>query len=365
MKIVHVINSLATGGAERMVVELATHGIARGHDVRVVLLADVEGIPRRVAADRSIPVSVLGASLRDLRIPSRLRDVTASADIVHVHLFPAMYWGAMLPGPKVFTEHSTHNRRMDRALFRLPERWAYDRYDRVVAIGPGVERRLVEHARAIGSRTPIVTAQNGVSDDFFSTEGDPPDGESRMISVGSLTDVKQHRVAIDAMTLLPYATLDIAGEGPLRADLESQIAARGLQERVRLLGNIKDVPALLRSYSLLLSTSKFEGFSLVAAEAQAVGLPVVGPAVEGFDDVVIAGESGVLFDPTTPENVADAVIEALEPRRHQELAAGAKRNAHRFTMGTSFEANEAVYVSVLQDRRTRAAGSAGRDGADA
>ncbi|WP_372468634.1 glycosyltransferase [Microbacterium maritypicum] len=350
MRIVHVINALATGGAERMVVELSTHGIAQGHDVGIVVLADLDGIPRAIAKDRQIPISVAGASLKDPRLPSRLRKLTADADIVHVHLFPAMYWAATLRSPKIFTEHSTHNRRMDRARFRLPERWAYDHYDRVVAIGRGVERRLIEHAVSIRSRTPIVTAQNGVSDDFFSATWNAPEGRPRLISVGSLTDVKQHRIAIDALALLPRATLDIAGDGPLRDELQSQIETRGLRDRVQLLGNVKDIPGLLRGFSLLLSTSKFEGFSLVAAEAQAVGLPVVGPAVEGFDDVVIDHESGLLFDTTTPETVASTVLRALEPERYAALAAGAVANARRFTMAASFEANFAVYTSVLERR---------------
>ena len=353
MRIIHVINSLATGGAERMVVELATHGIRQGHDVRVVVLADLDGIPRRIAGDRDIPISVVGASLKDPRIPARLRRLTADADIVHVHLFPAMYWAATLRGPKVFTEHSTHNRRMGRARFRIPEHWAYNRYDRIVAIGHGVERRLKAHAAAINSRTPIAMAQNGVSDDFFAVAQTAPAPLPRLISVGSLTHVKQHHVAIDALDLLPHATLDIAGDGPLRAELESQIEARGLQARVALLGNVKDVPELLQGYSLLLSTSKFEGFSLVAAEAQAVGIPVVGPDVEGLDDVVIDGESGLLYKSTTPETVAHVISQALRPERYSQLAAGATSNAQRFTMDAAFDANLAVYAAVLQERKVR------------
>lgn len=351
MRIIHVINSLATGGAERMAVELATWGIRQGHDVGIVVLADLGGPLREIAIDRGIPISVAATSLRDPRIPSRLRTLTADADIVHVHLFPAMYWAATLKSPKLFTEHSTHNRRMNRLLFRMPERWAYDHYDRVVAIGRGVQRKLLEHVAVIASETRVEMAQNGVADEFFSTKRTVPSTDPpRILSVGSLTNVKQHHIAIDALALLPDATLDIAGEGRLRDELESQIRARDLGGRVRLLGNITNVPALLRDYGLLLSTSKFEGFSLVAAEAQAVGLPVVGPAIEGFDEVVSDGESGLLFTTTTPEEVADTVVRALDPGRYPMLAAGAIVNSRRFTMGASFDANYAVYESVLHGR---------------
>ena len=349
MKIVHVINSLATGGAERMVVELATHGVRRGHDVRVVVLADTEGMPRRIADERGIPIAVAATSLRDPRILVRLRNLTVGADVVHVHLFPAMYWAATLGGPKVFTEHSTHNRRMGRRLYRLPERWAYNNYDRVVAIGPGVERRLRQHAAGIGSGTRVVTALNGVADEFYAVNTRTHRSGVRLLSVGSLTEVKQHAVAIEAMRLLPDATLDIAGEGPLRRELETQIVKAGLQSRVRLLGNVKDVHTLLSSYTLLLSTSKYEGFGLVAAEAQAAGLPVVGPAVEGFDDVVLQGRSGLVFGSATPEEIAARVRAAIEPSQYARLVAGALANSRRFTMSNSFEANYAVYKSVIRE----------------
>lgn len=353
MRIVHVINSLDTGGAERMVVELAIHGARLGHEVEIVALADGDGIPARVAADAGLPVSVVGRSRKDPRIAIRLGSHVRGADIVHAHLFPAMYWAAGLRGPKVFTEHSTNNRRMGRRLFRLPERWAYDRFDRIVAIGHGVERRLNAHAATIGSRTPIVRAQNGISDGFFAT--DPPERMPgrRLIAIGSLTSVKQHTVAIDALAQLPDATLDIAGEGPLRPALEAQIAARGLGDRVRLLGSVDDVPALLQDYDLMLSTSLFEGFSLVAAEAQARGLPVVGPDVEGFDDVVVDGGSGILSAQTDAAAVARAVREALEPHTYRRLSAGAIANAGRFTMDASFRANHAVYAEVLASRGQR------------
>ncbi|MEJ6554700.1 glycosyltransferase [Microbacterium esteraromaticum] len=346
-----MINSLATGGAEHMVVQLAKHGVRAGHEVRIVLLEDKDGIPRTLAEDAGLQVTALGRSVRDPRLLIRLRTAVQGADIVHAHLFPAMYWVAMVPGVKVFTEHSTHNRRIGKRLFRLPERWAYDRYERIIAIGPGVERRVREHAETIRSRTSVVVANNGVADEFYRQEKRSSCSATAIVSVGSLTAVKQHHLAIQALALLPDATLNIAGEGPLRVSLERLIAELGLGTRVHLLGSVEDVPRLLAAHDLLLSTSKYEGFSLAAAEAQAVGLPVIGPDVEGFDSVVVHQMSGLLFEAQDARTIADLVRQVSETETYRRLSQGAVVNARRFSMKASLSANLGVYRSVLNDVR--------------
>ncbi|MBY6060314.1 glycosyltransferase [Microbacterium esteraromaticum] len=344
-----MINSLATGGAERMVVQLAIHGVRAGHEVRVVLLANKEGIPKNLAQEEGLDVMVLGRSSLDPRLAFRLRRALRGADVVHAHLFPAMYWVALMPGVKVFTEHSTHNRRMGNRLFKLPERWAYGRFKRIIAISAGVARRVREHSDNIGSRTALVVATNGVADEFYLQQRQVHDGPLRIVAVGSLTAVKQHRLAIQAMTLLPDATLDIAGDGPFRESLEDLIAELRLASRVRLLGNVQDVPQLLAQSDLLLSTSQYEGFSLVAAEAQAVGLPVVGPKVEGFDEVVVHGESGLLFSDRSPRAIAAMLENAAEADTYMRLARGAVVNARRLSMRVAFRANDEVYRQVLNE----------------
>lgn len=351
MKITHVINSLATGGAERLVVELSHHGRRLGHDVEVVLLAELPGAPGRAAQAYGVPVKVLGSSRWDPRLIGRIRSATASSDIVHVHLFPALYLAARLPGPKVFTEHSTHNRRLGRRRYDRAERWSYDGYDRVIAISSGVASVLERHLHHIGSSTPVVRVPNGISDAFFNVERICPPDRLRLLCVGSLTPVKQHSLALEAMRWLPDATLDIAGSGPLRKQLESKIDELGLRDRVKLLGTVDDLPSVLKDRDILLMTSKYEGFSLVAAEAHATGMPVIGPNVTGLNEVVLNGVSGLLYQQPIAKEIANLILRAAEPGTYDRLSAGAQSNATRFDMATCFSANLDVYRSVLAAKR--------------
>ena len=92
-----------------------------------------------------------------------------------------------------------------------------------------------------------------------------------VLAVGRLTAQKRHHVLIDSMNHLPDGHLVIAGEGEDRAALEARVAASGLQNRVRLLGNVSpsEVAGLLAAADVFAMPSEFEGLSLALLEAMA------------------------------------------------------------------------------------------------
>lgn len=349
MKIIHVIDSLATGGAEKLVVDLAAEGIKQGHDVRIVLLEDIPGVPRLRADELSIPMTVLSTSLRDPRHLYRIPQVTATADIVHVHLFPALYWAVFAKKPIIFTEHNTTNRRMDNKYFRLPERWAYKHYSRVIAISNGVADAIRNYLGFLDLDIPVSVAVNGIADEFFELKRVYPEKPTRLVSIGSFSPRKQHHLAIEAVSMLEGVTLKIAGDGPLRGDLERQIESLGVGDRVELLGIVKDIPGLLQESDAFISTSAVEGFGIAAGEAQASGLPVIGPDVPGLREVVTDGVSGMLFKDYAPRSIADTIETVLSDAQYQHLARRSKESAARYSMSNSFESQLKVYREVLDN----------------
>ena len=110
--------------------------------------------------------------------------------------------------------------------------------------------------------------------------------------VGTLTTPKNHQFLLPVFSEIrkarPDAVLLLAGEGPLRPQVEEQIRALGLDGSVRLLGNRRDVPDLLQAMDLFLFPSLHEGLPVSVVEAQAAGLPVLMSAAV-TDEVCVTG----------------------------------------------------------------------------
>lgn len=349
MRILHLINSLSTGGAERIVVDLALECRILGHEVKIVILSPSLGIPARHAVDAGLEVQALGGHRFDPRIVTRLGAATRGWDIVHAHLFPAQYWSAMSRRPIVYTEHSTSNRRMHQRPWTLPEKVSYERFAHLIAISDGVRSELQRHLNQLRVKKPITVIHNGIRSEFFdspiSSRRSGPD--VRLVSVGSLRRVKNVPLAIQAVAQVPESTLDIVGDGPLRRELTGMIQGLGVADRVRLLGSRNDIPSLLPQYDALLCTSHYEGFSLAAAEALAAGLPVIGPNVPGLTDVVQDNLSGVLYREPVPHHVVSAIRRIIDMTTYEELKKHTRTEARRFAIQSCAERHLDLYERIL------------------
>ena len=130
-------------------------------------------------------------------------------------------------------------------------------------------------------------------------EGD----EFRILTVGRLHAVKDHAFLVRACSGLAARRLnfqcDIAGDGPERKRLERMIPSCGLSGRVRLLGQVRheEVNELYDRADLIVITSRSEGIPLVLMEAMARGKIVLAPAITGIPELIMAGETGFLYEP--------------------------------------------------------------------
>ncbi|MGF1681311.1 glycosyltransferase [Photobacterium minamisatsumaniensis] len=118
------------------------------------------------------------------------------------------------------------------------------------------------------------------------------------ISVGLLTERKGHHLIIDAMKSHPDATLLIAGTGPDKKALESQVQANGLSTQVRFLGGVDQ--SVLADYfgasDASILASNREGWANVLLESMACGTPVIATKIWGTPEVVKSPEAGILIN---------------------------------------------------------------------
>ena len=185
----------------------------------------------------------------------------------------------------------------------------------------------------------------------------------RIVSVGRLVEKKGHATLVEACAILRDRGVDvrcaIAGEGPLRPDLEAQIARLNVGERVHLLGGVPEaeVAGLLRAADLFVLACRVgrdgdrDGMPVAIAEAMAAGLPVVSTTLEGIEELVRPG-AGTLVPPEDPAALADAIAAIAAATPEERAAMG---RAGRAVVADAFALEAGV--ARLADLMT-AAGSA-------
>ena len=153
MKILQVTNSLATGGAEKLIVDY-TPRIAKKDIAVDVLVLNGQRHPfmENLAKTHCCEIhSLTKGSVYNPLLVFKIIPYLRNYDLLHVHLFPALYWVAIAKmisfsrARIIYTEHSTHNRRRNSKLFRLLDRIIYRCYKKIVVISEEVQRSLSNH----------------------------------------------------------------------------------------------------------------------------------------------------------------------------------------------------------------------------
>lgn len=327
------------GGPATHAPDLARFLVERGHDVRVVTMADAE------PADRPCPVETVR---RSLPFPLRYGLVAAKgaraarrADVVYASAtYAAAAAAATLarrPLVAKLVSDPAYERAVRYRLFHgtLEEFQAADAA-RVLKVmrtrALRVARRIVvpseylaRFARAWGldpARIEVLPNPTPQVTDCYLHRRGPEQGA--FVFVGRLTRQKALGTAIEAVARVPEARLVIVGEGPERAELERLAAP--LDGRVDFLGPLPREAALdvLRRATAAVLSSEWENLPHAAVEALALGVPVVATAVGGVPELVRDGENGLLVPPGSPEELAAALARIVEePGLRDRLAAAA------------------------------------------
>lgn len=133
------------------------------------------------------------------------------------------------------------------------------------------------------------------------------------------------RTAARLHALFPDTEFLLAGDGPLRKELEAQAASLGIADRVLFLGDRRDIPSVLASLDLSVVPSDSESLSNVILESMAAGVPVVATRVGGNPELVTE-DRGVLVPARDVDALADAVGQLMkDSTRRSELGANAKQ----------------------------------------
>lgn len=356
MKILHVITSLRTGGAEKLMVDLLPRLKQRGYHVDLLLFDGTDTPFRREAEQAGIKVfdfGIGGSVYSPLRL-LKLIPFMKKYDVVHTHntspqLFAAI--GSLLGcGVLCTTEHNTSNRRRKWKWYAVIDRWMYSRYSHVICISQKAEDNLREFIGS--SKAEICTINNGVdiaryADAMPSRELESiAPGSRKIIMVAGFRWEKDQDTLIKALEYLPAQFhLFLVGDGARRPELEALVKAGNLLDRVHFLGLRSDVPQLLHAADYVVMSSHFEGLSLSSVEGMSVGKPFLASDVDGLREVV--KDAGILFTHGDSKTLADEIM-TLEnsTEKYRSVAKACHQRAEQFDISKMADGYAELYKSL-------------------
>lgn len=317
MKVLHVITSLWTGGAEKLMVDLLPRLRDKGIDVELLTFNGERTAFREELEAKGIKVhdfGTKGAMYSPVKL-LKLIPFLKRYDIIHTHntapqLFAAI--GSILGGGKlVTTEHNTSNRRRGSRLLKIIDRWMYSRYGHVICISAKAEENLRYHLGSVFSN--ITTVNNGIDvKKFAEAKGGTLLEETaplsrKIVMVAGFRPQKDQDTLIRSLEFLPAQFhLFLVGEGERWIDLESLTEKLNLKDRVHFLGLRNDIPNLLHEADYVVLSSHWEGFGLSIVEGMAAHKPCIATGVDGLREVVEG--AGVLFNQEDAEGLACEIM---------------------------------------------------------
>ena len=366
MKIILVINSLGTGGAERLLTSLADRYVVLGHEVFLVRCHGAAELHPQDARVKLINLEMKRSFLGVLAALLRLRRllIELHPDVVNSHLVHANILCRVLrifsPIPVLVT--SAHNNNEESQMRML----AYRLTDRLANISTNVSADAVsafekKHAVRSGRMLPIL---NGIDASVFYHDVNArlairssmaiSNSATVLLAVGRLWEAKDYPNMLHSLLQLQslglFPELWIVGEGPLRNDLMNLAGVLGLQNQVKFLGLRSDILALMSACDVYLMSSAWEGLPMVILEAMACECPVVATDCGGVREAL--GSAKFLAPPGDPAALAQtlATVLALAPVELKQLG---QSNRQRVLEHFSLETTAQHYLSLYQNPRAQ------------
>ena len=378
VKLLHIVGGSGFGGAAKLILRLAQRMQSDGWHVDILTTDPLF----QEAAERQgigvIAIDVIRREIRpwwDLRGLFRLYRFLRRNDYlaVHTHTSKAGFVGrlaAWLAGVPVilhtvhgfaFHERSPRTLRMSYSwLERLAARWC----DRIVAVTEFHRRWALE--LGICGPKKIVAIPNGIAalpptsqktvDEIRCRWGVQPE-ELAVLTPGRLAHEKGLEDLLAAAAILkdrglPFRWI-LAGDGPLRRQLETLAQARGVADRFLFLGHREDVADLLAACDIVVLPSVREGLSIALLEAMASRKPIVATRIGGNLAVVSHEETALLVATGDARALSEAVFRCRrDPALREKLVANAvKRWESYYTEGRMFSAYRELYLDLIREKQ--------------
>lgn len=374
-RILQLIPTMQSGGAEQSCIDVTAAITAAGHEAYVATAGGrwMAEVIRGGGKVLQMPLNSKNPLImwRNYRELVKIID-EYKIDLIHARSrAPAWsgYWAAKKAGiPFMTTFHAAY-----KFGSALKQRYnsVMARGERVIAISDYIAQHILDHyptdpshIRVIYRGTPMERFHpNMVHPERMiklAKEWKLPDDRHLILMPSRLTRIKGHHVLLEALAKLDRKDFFciIGGSSPDRYRYEQElmdlIAKLGLEESVRIVPVISDVPAAMRLAQVMVAPSLVpEGFGRMPVEAQAAGTPVVASAIGGHNEIILHGETGWLVPPDNAQAMADAMNVALNMTDAERATMATKAMsfvAQHFGREQMTSQTLAVYDELLAER---------------
>ncbi len=340
---------------------------AMGHEVTIFTLGHENKIDDSVVTSKAIPLGKTGYFMSP-RLSKTAQAKMQQMDILHCHHLPMTMSYARRYGrcPVVYTNHTRYDLYAQN-LSSLPYNFvapivrkfwqlATDQADIVISPSQSINALM----RQFGITTPIVTVENGIDPQLFSTPANPktktalgiPKTAVLLCYVGRLSKeknlsslIKQFRQVVETHSNI---YLMLVGDGPDAKQLRKLSQQVGLAHNILFCGSVpyQETPNYLAAADLFMTASISEVHPLTLLEAMAAGLPIVAVDAPGNRDIVVHQKTGILVQDET--HLADAITSLLaQPDDLHKMGEVTQQLSGQFTIEQTVQKTLDVYHKLL------------------
>lgn len=366
-RVVHYIESRHFGGAEQTLFNLLS-GLDRDRWESVLIYHSYPGIAPFIDRVNELDIQTISIAPIErwtnisqvLRLTRKLRALNATVFHAQLPWYLSCSFGLLCAFfacvPAIVATQHLYIEISPNRLYILQKMISMI-VDRYIAVSDGVAEKL---SRLISSSDKVRVVKNGISVENFSCGRNNTlrellknsKGAPIVLTVARLNKQKGHEYLIEAASMVPEAVFALAGDGPERRRLETYAKEINLENRVIFLGHRQDVREILSGCDLFVLPSLNEGLPLVILEAMAAERPVIASDINGTDEIIIDGETGILVPPADPHAIAKAIRKILSnPTLARNLAASGKKRAYsEFSSIKMVEGVTRVYEEIIREK---------------
>jgi len=358
IRILQIIPNLKAGGAEKIVYQLLTNLDKNKFSSAVLLFKDdLENTSwKKNLSSKNVKVTSLSKqSLFDwhnfYQIIKAIKNY--QPDIVHTHLGGDIYGvlAAKLAGAPIIisTEHNLNL--TERKSATLLKKICAHLVNKIFAVSEAVRKDAI--ARYSLKPSKIAVIYNGVDLQEFTTEKRKEiDTKNKILTIGSLGRLNSQKgfsTLIEAVAKTTHKNyiLEIGGEGELRPVLENQIKTLGLNNRIKLIGEVK-ASDFLKKIDVFILSSLWEGLGLVALEAGAALKPTIVSETDGLVEIIDESR-GFLFTKGDSNDLANKIDYLINNLNTPEIAAKVEKNYLNIKNNFALEVMLKNYTRAYED----------------